>query len=239
MAKTARKRPSLAGVAAADRVLKILTAFRRGDRSLPLAELASRTGLIKSTIMRMAISLEEHGLVVRLADGSYQLDAEVLRLGSVYQYSLDLESHVLPVLESLVNKTEESASFYVRRGDRRLCLFRVDSPHLLRLHIHPGMTVPMDQSAIAKVLRIADARAEAYDPRKFPTYIVGPNDPHTAAVATPVFGADGRLVGALALSGPISRLTLGRSKSVGKLLLQAAERLTKSLGGGTTRALRK
>ncbi|MDG6402137.1 helix-turn-helix domain-containing protein, partial [Pseudomonas quasicaspiana] len=88
MVKT-RPRPTVNGVASADRVLTVLTAFRIGDSALGLAELAERTGLIKSTIMRLMVSLETHGFITRMADGRYQLASEVMRLNAVYQDSLD------------------------------------------------------------------------------------------------------------------------------------------------------
>ena len=49
----------------------MLTAFRRGDDALELTELARRTSLVKSTIMRLCISLEKFDLVERLDDGRY------------------------------------------------------------------------------------------------------------------------------------------------------------------------
>ena len=51
MVKT-RPRPAVNGVASADRVLTVLTAFQVGDTALSLVELVERTDLIKSTIMR-------------------------------------------------------------------------------------------------------------------------------------------------------------------------------------------
>lgn len=45
-------------VPSAGRALAVLTAFRHGDGPLSLAELAERTGLAKSTIMRLAVSLQ-------------------------------------------------------------------------------------------------------------------------------------------------------------------------------------
>lgn len=141
------------GVASADRTLTLLTAFRKGDGTLELRELAERTGLVKSTIMRLTISLERFGLLVSLPGGRYRLGPEALRLGAVYQHSLDLEPFIMPVLQRLVSISEETASFYVPHGKVRLCLYRVDSPHNLRLHVQPGDVRPMDQSAIAQVLR--------------------------------------------------------------------------------------
>lgn len=231
MARKEKARPALPGVAAVDRAFTILTAFRRGDRSLELNELAARTGLVKSTIMRLAVSLEKLGLLTRQPDGSYRLGAETLRLGSVYQSSLDLEAHVMPVLEKLVEATEESASFYVRRGNQRLCLFRVDSPHRLRLVVLAGEMRPMDQSAIAQVLRgYASVTSLAEASPRPPLHTSGATDPHTAAMAMPVFGADGRQIGALALSGPVTRLTADRVAEIAPVLVRMAADLSRSLG---------
>ena len=233
MARTPRTRPAVEGVAAVDRALAVLTAFRRGDRALSLAELAERTGLVKSTIMRLAVSLEAHGLLVRMHDGDYGLGSEALRLGTLYQQSLDLESHVVPVLEHLVDRTEESASFYIRHGDKRLCAYRVNSPHRLRLHVQPGDMLPMDQSSVAQVLRWFERWPEDRSGAglDLPLYTAGMNDPHTASMSIPILGAGPKLVGALALSGPITRLTAERAGEVRADLRASAQELTRALGG--------
>jgi hypothetical protein len=62
MAKHIEKElPAVKGVSAAERALAVLAAFRRGDGALSLAELAERTGLVKSTIMRHPASPRSGG----------------------------------------------------------------------------------------------------------------------------------------------------------------------------------
>jgi DNA-binding IclR family transcriptional regulator len=233
MAMRDKQRPALEGVASADRALTLLSAFRKGDRALPLAELAARTGLVKSTIMRLAISLEARGYLAREDDGSYRLDAELLRLGAIYTQSFQLETHVLPVLEGLVARTGETAAFYVRRGEQRLCLFRVDSPHLLRLHVRVGDALPLDGSAIAQVLSVFTPRPlpAAAATLDLPIVTMGATDPHTGAMAAPVFGPGEALAGALALSAPIIRWTPEALAAARPLLTQAAAALTRRIGG--------
>lgn len=235
MAEKANRRPALEGVASADRALSVLSAFRKGDGAVSLAELADRTGLVKSTIMRLAISLVDHGYLAREADGSYRLDAEVLRLGTIYTQSFRLEAHVMPALEELVARTGETAAFYVRRGEQRLCLFRVDSPHLLRMHVRVGDALPLDSSAIAQVLRAFVARplpdyAAALD---LPIVTMGATDPHTGSMAAPVFGPGDRLAGALALSAPVIRWTPEALAAARPILTEAAAALTRRIGGET------
>lgn len=224
---------SLEGVASAGRALTLLSAFRRGDDAVTLAELTARTGLVKTTVMRLAISMEEHGYLNRLPDGSFRLGAELFRLGSIYQQAFRVEAHVMPALERLVAETSESASFYVRSGEHRLCLHRVDSPHRLRLHVRQGDMLPMDNSAIAQVLRVfgvVPLPAEALT-MKVPLYTGGERDPHVAGMATPVFGPGEQFAGALCLTGPLTRLTREAAEQAGPTLLHVAAGLTRSLGG--------
>ena len=231
MLKEPRRRPKLEGVASAERVLAVLTAFRRGDDALELTELARRTSLVKSTIMRLCISLEKFDLIERLDDGRYRLGVEAARIGSVYQQSFAMEERIVPVLERLAAESLETASFYIRRGDQRLCLFRVDSPHPLRMNVRPGDMRPMDGSAIAQVLSLFGSRPpSARSGVDLPIYSPGVTDPHVASLAMPVFGSERRLIGALALSGPSSRLRAELGGDLGPRLRDAAERLSSQLG---------
>jgi DNA-binding IclR family transcriptional regulator len=227
---TQKEAPALKGVSAAERALAVLTAFRRGDGALSLAELAERTGLVKSTILRLALSLQKYRLLARLPDGSYRLDAETLRLGTAYQQAFSLSDHIMPVLEQLAAKTGETTSFYVRHGEERLCLFRVESVSRIRMTVQPGDTRPMDKSAIAQTLR----RYETGPPQpddELPLFTSGVTDPHAAALAMPVFGIADSLVGALAISGPVSRLTAARAEQIKGPLVEAANKLTADCGG--------
>lgn len=225
---TPRPRPEVAGVASADRVLTVLTAFRIGDSALSLAELTTRTGLIKSTIMRLLVSLETFGLVTRLADGRYMLASEVVRLNAIYQDAHDVERHIMPRLHQLTEESGETASFYVRHGAYRLCQYRVNSPHSLRLHLQPGDMRPMDEAASAQALQTPYGVAKA---GLTPFYSCGATDPHAASLALPIYGAQEELLGALVISGPANRLTQERARALHGILSAIADELTRSLGG--------
>ncbi|MFC1397852.1 IclR family transcriptional regulator [Acinetobacter lactucae] len=224
--------PATSGNASADRLLTLLTAFRIGDKSLTLAELAERTELNKATIMRLIVSLEDFGFVNRLSDGRYTLASEVMRLNTIYQDALDLERHVMPCLQQLVDEIGETASFYVKHGAYRLCQYRINSPHRLRVHVQPGEVRPMDGAACAQALRSTHEQVLS---RTEPFYSTGVTEPHAAGMALPVFDAQNEVVGALLISGPSSRFTSEIAKSVGDFFFKIADDLTKSLGGKSIR----
>ena len=231
MATDFKDRPALEGVAALERGLLLLTSFKQGDGVLGLAELAERTGLVKSTIMRLAVSLERYNLLIRMPDGQYQLGSEVARLNSIFREGNDLEKHVQPILAKLAFETEETATFYVRQGDVRLCLFRVNSPSNLRLDVQPGTQRPLDGSASAQLLLLFENWPEvkpALPP--LPIYTSGVTTPHVASLSVPVIGHGDRLVGALSIAGPEVRLS-GSQKRLALPLLHAGLNLCRSLGG--------
>ena len=138
----------------------------------------------------------------------------------------------MPVLEELMKLSGETASFYIRRGNQRLCLLRVDSPHPLRMHVRPGDLRPMDKSSIAQALSLSEIAArDGLAHVNLPIFSSGVTDPHVASIAMPVFGPHRQLVGALALSGPASRLTQDWLSTVRQPLKDAGEALTRALGG--------
>ena len=232
LTKGATPRPALKGVASADRALTVLKCFRQGDRALALAEIADRTGLVKSTIMRLAISLERAGLLIRTAEGTYTLGSEILRLHSIYQASASLGSVIIPVLMQLAEKTQETAAFYIPHNGQRLCQFRVNSPQALRLDIAPGSYRPMDNASSAQILRLFKNWPDERMPvPRMPLYSSGATNPHTASLSAPIVGAGQRLIGALSVTGPSSRLTEERAVEMSPLVLRAAADICCALGG--------
>jgi len=221
------------GVAAVERAIAILNAFRAGDSSLSLNEIARRTKMYKSTILRLLATLVQEHCIVRLDDGSYQLGSMLLHWGGLYQSALRLDDHVPPMLRRLVQETEEGASFFTREGEHRVCLFRVDSPRSIRDHIRTGDLLPLDKGAAGRVLIAFDPAltAPSHIPEQPYIITVGEREADIAAIAAPVFGPQKQLRGALALSGPAARFSVDLLPSLTARLLAAAADLTRRLGG--------
>lgn len=226
------------GVAAVNRALTLLAAFSAEQPQMTLAQLAQRTGLYKSTILRLAESLESFGYLRRSGDGIYSVGAAPLRLAALYRSNLHPAEAVLPVLRELVAATRESASFYVTAGDRRLCAYRVDSPRTVRDHVHEGELLPLRQGAGGVILlAFSGARGARYEQARLDLFALtrGERDPDTAAIAAPVFGPGGQLEGALSISGPIHRFTDKTAAAMRAPLLAQARRLTAAFGGDAGR----
>jgi DNA-binding IclR family transcriptional regulator len=229
-APPARSSAETGGVAAVDRALMLLTAFRAGDRSLSLPDFAERTKLVKSTALRLLASLMHFGLVQRQDDGRYALGPEVARLQCIYMSSFSLEAAVMPVLRSLTHKTRESAVYHVRQGNSRLCLYRVDSPQPIRDHMQVGDLFPLDRGAGGRVLTaFMGTKGAIYERIRKDGYValVGDRSPDLAGIAAPVFQAGGELAGAVTLTMPANRFQKEHVRPV----KDAARAISAQLGG--------
>jgi DNA-binding IclR family transcriptional regulator len=229
------------GVAAVDRAIRLLEAFDDGAASLSLAELAARTGFVKSTVLRLAASLERGAFLQRRRDGGYRLGPALFRLGARYQAAFQLGDHVTPVLERLSAQTGESASFYVRDGDARICLHRVHSMQHQLLHfVHVGRQFAYDTGASGRIIAAftdpdgdeAVRRSMVARSTRDRTIL------ETAAVAAPVFNAAGAFVGALSLAGPAARFTDEAVPRLERAVFDAAAEVTRMLGGPVARFTR-
>lgn len=224
----------LKNVAAVERALKILDAFRRGEGPLTLTQIAERTMLYKSTVLRLLQTLELYDYVMRTPSGAYRIGVKPLRLAALFQEEVQPQEIVMPVLRDLVAQTGESASFNVPREGMRVCVYRVDSPHTIRDHMRPGDIYPLPLGAAGLILAAyGDPAADEYaDIRKTGVATATATvDPDTAGVAAPVFDASGGLAGALAVSGPLSRFDSDALQRFSQEVRNAAARLTYQLGG--------
>jgi DNA-binding IclR family transcriptional regulator len=216
-------------VEAVERALTILGAFAMGKPGLTLAELAAATGLYKSTILRLAGSLEGNGYLTRDASGEFRLGPALGRLGALYRTGFNLADVIRPELRRVVEATGETASFYVREGDVRVCLLRENSPHSARHHLDEGVQLPLSAGASAHVLLAysGDKRTKSKKSviERGHYVSLGERDPHVAAVSVPVFDAGEHFRGALAASGLISRFNEKKRQHALSELRAAAQRL--------------
>src|SRR4051812_15001793 len=139
-------------VASVERGLMLLQAFTPDKSRLTLAELSKITGLYKSTILRLAQSFEDCGLLARNEAGEYTIGLASLQLAAMYLQSVDPMDVIGPALRKLVELTGESATFYVRNGPSRVCVARLESPKRVRDHVQLGDIISLEKGAAGHVI---------------------------------------------------------------------------------------
>jgi len=118
-----------------DKVASLLIALAGEKRALDLTEIASQTGINKSTACRILKRLALHRLVDQDASsGRYRLGIALFELGRRVGDTVHLSEVAKPVLESLARESGETAHFAIldAHEGRVVHLARVESPHPVR-----------------------------------------------------------------------------------------------------------
>ena len=202
---------TLSGVGVLDKAVSILDALQAGP--VTLAELVKATGLSRATTHRLAAALEIHRLVERDGSGRYRLGPRMA--------GATLADLARPALERLREATGESVQLYVRRGDRRLCVSALESPHGLRTIVPVGALLPLDRGSAGRVLSAPalDGWLESVEERQR----------GVASVSAPVRDRAGAVVAAVSVSGPVERTTREPGRRYGRAVLAAAADLEQAL----------
>jgi len=219
--------PADGGVRAVDRALALLCAFQDDDGPLGLTEISRRVGLNMTTALRLLQTLEGQGFIQRLPGGGYLLGPTLLLLGDRFRRSLRLENHVMPALERLRTESDESAVFFVRDGNRRRCVYRLDSPQLVRAYAPVGEVFPLGHGAHGRAL----IALEAATSHPLPVVTRAERHPDLAAIAAPVLDAAGEVAGSIGISVPLYRFTPPMEALCRRLTMREAVQVTRELGG--------
>lgn len=122
------------------RGMEVLRAFDAAHDRMTIAEAAKVTGLTRAGARRILLTLEKLGYV--RSDGRhYSLTARVLELGQGF-LAQPLWQAVRPVLLSLANTLNETASAGVLDGHDVVYTIRIRSSRLLHLELRAGAHLP-------------------------------------------------------------------------------------------------
>jgi len=204
--------PRVSGVGTIDKGVRVLAAVERVG-PCALADLVEATGLSRATTHRLAVALEAHGLLRRTPDGRFALGLRLVGLGRAAADGLPLAEVAAPALLTLRDVTGESVQLYVRAGDERVCVASLESPHGLRTIVPMGAALPLDRGSAGRVLtRVTTGWVDSVEER----------ERGVASVSAAVRGADGQVVAAVSVSGPIERTSRSPGERYGAAVVAAA-----------------
>jgi DNA-binding IclR family transcriptional regulator len=228
------------------------------DGDLTPAEIADRLGEPRSSVYRLLASLESLGFVAPgMRRGTYQLGIKLYQLGNSAVRNRDIRSAALPTMVEVRDATGKTVFLAIRHGYQALSLERIEGNVIVNV-LAPGTTGALHVGGVGKVLLAAEPEAfwdEYCERAGLPVYT-----PHTiatrgalfevlarvresgvaisdedrllgmAGVAAPIRDHDGRICGAIALSGP-RPLILGDEEATSiAQVRRAADDISAALG---------
>lgn len=242
------------------KALSLLTLFSQSRPQIGLSDATRLSGMNKATVYRLMGELVDQGFVEQVGpDRAYRLGPEVLRLAALREAAVPLLEASREILDRLCDATGETAHMSQVTGQRLHTLNYAYSPrHATRVMMEDAevLSFHATSSGLA-VLAFADpAFTEAVlsqplqrhtaqtvtDPDRIRAALdtvratgiaesVGGFEQDVHSHAAPVFGADQRPVGALAVAAPVSRMTPDLKAEIRAELRRCAGDLTRRTGG--------
>jgi IclR family transcriptional regulator, acetate operon repressor len=241
------------GTQSIDRAAQLLVSVLETSEPPTVGELATRSGLPKSTTSRLVGALERHGLVQRAPGSGSLVPGRVLvRYARQETGDAELIAVAADALDRLAAESGETVNIGIPSAGAVEQLDQRDSRHYLGSTNWVGRRVPPHGSALGKVFlafgamelppgrleplgpdTILDRTALARDLDAVHTrgYAVAVEElePGLWAVAAPVRDAGGSVIAALSISGPTLRLRDGLVDELGKLTKREAEHVSDRL----------
>jgi len=195
---------------AIQKCLQILSIFSLDKAQFSIKEICEQLNFNLSTTYRILQTLEEYGYVSRLKNKDYVVGTQALYLSAIYTQSNHLEQ-IRPIVDRIRDMSGETASFFVEEEDKRICLYRAHSRDEIRHNIEQGSRLELNQGASGRIILAYGKRKNDkqgfYKDIREKGYYLSINEHNAAlfALAVPVVSNSDKFVGAIVVSGPISR----------------------------------
>lgn len=240
------------------RATRILRAFNSRKPELGVSELSRLTGLHKTTVYRLLVTLEQESFVQRSPDSDkYRLGPALIRLGRLVLDGIDLARQALPHMRALVDETDETVMLEVWDNDRALVVASVDGRRLSRVSAGAGSRMPAHATAGGKMLLASLPREDldrvlARELKRYTENTITDRegllielekiraggvsfdreelDIGTCAISAPIFDHAGRIAAVLTVAGPTQRLHIDEEGDLADLVRKTAMNISRSLG---------
>lgn len=252
-------------VQSVERALDIINTIVAANRSLSVAELSQAMGLAPSTIHRILQTLSAKNYVFQdLQTKRYDIGPEIVDISSALYLRYDLVRRVRPYLQELVELTGETAHVAQLYGTTAMYLSQVEPLSMVRMFTTPGSIAPLHCSDVGKVFladlpaaRIEEVIRKTGLPARTPHTITGPEalylelqrvrsdgyalddeerEMGVRCISAGILNGAGKVIAALGVAGPTSRLSRERvlevSAAVLGMALRCADELIRLPAGG-------
>lgn len=246
-------------IQALERAFSVIDVLADSDRAIGLVDLSKRVGLHKSTVHRLIMVLERHGYVERdNVLGTYRLGWKLCELGMRTVAKLDYPIVARPFLEDLVELTGETAHLGVMRSGEVYSLVNVESSRQVRSPATVGRRNAVHCTSLGKAILafanpqeterfLSTALLKSFTPKTITQpeqfreelqkvqklgYAMDDEEVEEGlrCVGAPVRDYSGKVIAAISIAGPTSRLTLDRMDVVSGHVIRVAAQLSERLG---------
>lgn len=224
-------------VQSVERALRILEVIAQRGEPMSVTDIGARSGLRLGTVHRLLNTMMSKGFIQQdVATSKYKLGVKLFNIGNAALYDLDVRTVSNPHLKRLVEKCNETANLSILDEGEVVYIDQVESNNMIivRMFARIGSRGPAHCTASGKVLlaglsdeqlskllkdplerftnetitdvatlkkEIERIRAQGY------ALDLGERDEGVRCVAAPIRNHEGKVIAAISISGPATRLT--------------------------------
>jgi DNA-binding IclR family transcriptional regulator len=242
-----------------EKASELIDCLGRAGEPVTLGYVREALGMPKSSTHRLLSELATLGIVRRTDDGRYSLGPRLLYWGEAAADTFDLRLVAEGPMRRLRDELEESVHLYIREHDTRICIAAVEARHELRPFIQLGRPLPLRVGAAGKLLlafadgdvRELELQRALDDATSLPnapgarlrdqletirserwSTSVGEREEGVSAAATAIVDSRDRVVAALSVSAPTTRLGAERFDAMRAPLEASAAEVSALLKSG-------
>ncbi len=258
VAPVKKPRPAPQRLSSVAMAVRLLKCFSEGEAEIGVTTLSRRLGVAKSTVYRLASTLVSEGLLEQNPETErYRLGMSLFGLGALVRQRMNVATDARPFLFHLREATGETVHLAILEGAEIVFVLNLESNQAIRMRADLGARKPAFCTAEGRAMLafqspeiVDDLLGDVLVPRT-PKTITDPRAIRKAletirqtgfatedeqselgmrSVAAPIRNANGRVIAAIGLAGPIQRISNEALASFAPLVADAARTISARLG---------
>lgn len=241
------------------KVVRILEEVAKAENGIGVTELANKLDMHKSTIYRFLATLEEEGYLEQdYHTKNYLSGMKLFELASRIVNKMDWTKDIHPFLVDLNNRVNETVHLGIEDNGEVVYIDKVDSERAIRMYSRIGKRAPLYCTGVGKAIlsfipsdkkdnilentefnrytnnTIIDLTALAKEIKKIKaqgySLDLEEHEEGVNCAAAPIYNFEGKVLGAISIAGPSSRVDEERLLDLAVEVKETAQLISRRLG---------
>lgn len=242
-----------------DKALDLLEFLSNEENETGISDINKTLDMGLSTIYRILHTLKSRGYILQnQKTAKYRLGIKLFQLGCEVQNTRNLIKITRPYLRELVKTTNETGNLAILEGKEAIYLDTIESNQVLRTGIRQGTRLPAHCTALGKALLafLDDEQLHELYNEEEPLASITPKSMTSFkklkqelnkirkqgfavdleefkiginCLSSPIFDKDKKIVAAISITGPATRLTLDKIENDKHILMNASKHISENI----------
>ncbi|KUO50131.1 MAG: hypothetical protein APF76_06605 [Desulfitibacter sp. BRH_c19] len=242
-----------------DKAFRIIELMAQESRPMGVTEISKKLNINKSTVHATLNTLIGRGYFEQDAEGGkYKLGIAFTFIANASLNGIDFRSKAKPIIKRLSQQINETVHMVIMRQGKVVYIEKQESIQSMRIHTEIGKSQPSHCTGVGKaILAWMDAEEREQIIREYglPKYTINTitdeevfnqhledirkkgyaiddeeNEEGLRCVAAPIMDHSGKVIAAISIAGPTTRMTLNSLKKMAELAVAAGLEISKELG---------